>query len=256
MNISKNIFLYSYALYLFICIFLVVLNKDSSYINDLISSIAIASTSISFAELFYTKTLIDKKEREQLISLYNYMNMKSEKIINEIYEKYKEEAKNNIALIEKVFDEKEFSLILEDRKYYDDNKEKIYKKINESLENQDDIDKLNKIIDAYMENNDIEDFIDNDKEDEVGINKGLKNAIKREKRNLLIANAIIILGFTAFFVVLTIDNIFKGYTSVINNFLTVFAFLSVILNVIIKDNYKRKSLKEIAKEREELLLNR
>lgn len=204
MNLSKNTFLYAYALFLFICLFLVILDGNNSYINDLISAISIASTSISFAELFYTKTSIDKKEREQLIYLYNYCNKKSNQINNEMSEKYKKE-----------------------------------------LDKIDEID-IDSDIEALMD-----DKIDIDKIQEI--NKGIEKAEKKEKNSILIANIIIIIGFTFLLIVLTIDNMFGEYTSVINNFLTVFAFLSVILNVLIKDNFKAKSLEELDKARKDLL---
>ena len=193
LNLSKNTFLYAYASYLIICLFLVVRNESSSNINNIISAITIASTLISLAELFYTKSSIDKKERVLLPYLHKYYRNKCNQIIDEIVEKYKDDASR---MLEEV-------LISDDEVEYDE------------------------IKDVEI------------------INKGIQKAIKKEKINFTIANVIATVAFALLLFVLTVDNIFGAYTSNINNFLTVFAFLSVISNMIMKDNYKAKSLKEL-----------
>lgn len=197
MNLSKNTFLYAYALYLIICLFLIVQNESSNNIDVLISAVTIASTLISFAELFHTKSSIDKKERLQLQHLHRYCKNKCNQIMNEIYIKYEDDA----------------SRILEENLIFD---------------------------------NEVEDLMLDEKTEDVDIiDKGIKKAEKKEKFNFAIANIITVIAFTSLLVVLTVDNIFGEYKSTINDFLTVFAFLSLILNIIMKDNYRAKSLKEL-----------
>ena len=250
MSLSKNVFVYSYCLFLFICLFLVVINSNCSYINDLISAIAIASASISFGELFYTKASIDKKERQQICFLYNYYSIKGENILQDLEDKYKDDAENLMNLVLEVLDEKELDMISKNKDYYEKNKKKIFEKVDKVLENKEDIRIVKDYIEQLSQESDKE-----DEADEEAINNGLSNAIRKEKKNFIIANIIIILGFTAFFLFLTIPNLLGKYTNIVNNFLTVFAFISVILNVIIKDNYKAKSLQELSKERKEVLSN-
>lgn len=254
-NISKNTFLYSYALFLVFCLFLAFFDSSGKYINRIISAIAIVSAVISFVEIFYTKILIDRKVRIQLVYLYNLSIQKCEKLENEILEKYKGEYKKsekNINLLNKVFGEDNVSMMLNDKRYLQKNKEKIFNKISEVLENEKDVKVLKSFIEQWIKSDDIDIFEENE-EDVLNINSGLEKAKRKENIKLKIINIAIILGFAIFIVVLMIDNFFKQYTTLINNFLTVFAFLSVILNMIVKDNYKKKLRNELNETYKELL---
>lgn len=90
-------------------------------------------------------------------------------------------------------------------------------------------------------------------EDTEIIKQGINKAIKKENKHFKCANVLAILAFTSLLVILTIDN---EYISNLNNYFTVVAFVSVMLNMIIKDNYKSKSLEEINKLKKNLMLDK
>ncbi|NFN44743.1 hypothetical protein FDB53_05735 [Clostridium botulinum] len=259
MRINSNMFLISYALFLFISFILVTFQFAGDYVDDLISGISIASTLISFAELFYTKVSIEKSERKQLTFLYETANRMRKRCMNEINEKYKSQAMRGIELYEKIFDENERNIIENDKQEFNEQKEKFLKKIEDSLNEKEDKDLVIIIIKGFQ-NEEIKQLVNEsdeaqEKATQETINESLLVAERKEETNLRFANFLIIIGFTLLLVILTVNaanSILKGCTTSINNSLTVLAFFSMILNLLLKDNYRAKSLKKIQEEKRKL----
>lgn len=257
MRINSNMFLISYALFLFICFVLVTLQCADDYVDDLITGISIASTLISFAELFYTKVSIEEDERREMDLLYRKINEMKKIYMNKIYEKYKSEAMRGIELYEKIFDEAERNIIENDKEAFEEQKDKFENKIEELLKTEEEKDLVRCIIKGYQDE-EIKAIVDEDDDKiqnvtQVKINKSPLRA--KEKNNLRFANSLIIIGFTLLLLILTVNaanSILKNFATSINNSLTVLAFFSIILNLLLKDNYRAKSLKKLQEEKKTL----
>ncbi|MPN13510.1 hypothetical protein SDC9_160831 [bioreactor metagenome] len=119
---------------------------------------------------------------------------------------------------------------------------------------------LNKV--KALSNNEVTNFVeeflksDADKiskqneDDKKSTSEMLSEREKKEKINHWIASSIAIIGLIALLIILTIRIKSIYY---INNSLTGVAFLSVIINLLLKEYYKTSSLKKITEEKNKLL---
>lgn len=259
MKLTSNIFLYVHAIFLIFCIGFVIVCPDENSINNLICAISIASTSISLAELFYTKTDIDKMERRELEGLYVYVKKLQDKYMKEIKYKYNDEAQKIILMIYNIFTEEEVDRIFDKDIIDKEQLDKYLEKIRNSISNVTVRDELiNFIINLNNNKAELNEITDDELEEQnkVEIKDILKKVEKKENFNLNIAKCIIIIGFTLLLVVLTVNNINEimyGKISSVNNVLTVIAFLTVIINFIIKDKYKSKSLEKLRVDKKQII---
>lgn len=87
---------------------------------------------------------------------------------------------------------------------------------------------------------------------DINIYKLLNNQKTKELIYYKIASIIAVLGLVSLLIILTLRISAMSY---INNTLTVIAFLSVIINLLLKDYYKANSLKKIEHQKKQLIKN-
>jgi hypothetical protein len=253
MRLSSNIFLIAYAIFLVFGLGFVIISSDSGSINNLICAVSIASSAISLSDLFYSKLNIDKSERIQLTTCYLVAQHKSNYYMKQIEKKYGGAAEEMISRLMQVFNEDEIERLFSND-FTDDEKNAYLEKIKITIDDENRASQISMDINELTSFEKDEDFTDEQSvlEDGANVIKLLQAGKSKEKNNLLIANMIAILGLTLFLVVLAWDNIFQKHISTLNNVLTISAFLTVVLNFLIKDNYRAKSLQEIESTKKEL----
>lgn len=243
MRIEKWGFLLSYAIYLGFCIILSIISKDTSAINTMIFGITIASTSFSISDLIFTKLDIDKKERESLSSLCDLIRCDSIFYINKIMEVRKDTADTIGSLLMELLDDAEFEKI-SSVKLTEEEKENYLNKIKERSN-----DDIKDCVKNFLESNNeiaIEDDIDNEKKS----SKTMKFNKRNEHIKYIFASGIAVMGLIALLLILTLRIEAITY---INNAFTVLAFLSVIVNLLLKEYYKANSLKRQTEEKNKLI---
>lgn len=241
--INKFGFILSYVIGLFLCLILLIINKNSSFVDTMISAITFTSAVFALSECIFTKLEIEKKERELLFSLY-YLNSYLKKIYtNEIIEKYNNEAREIISLLRNYFEDEELDNFLYGH-FSANEKENFLNRV-KLISN----DEITYFVEDYLKLNDggtIEESINN----EEYISKILNEAKKVEKNHYQIASIIPVIGLTSLFIIVAIrleipDNI--------NNILTVASLLLLMLGLLIKEYFESNSLKKLNEEKKEML---
>ena len=207
----------------------------------MVFSVAIASTAFSIADLIFTKLDIDRKEHELLSSLYYLSKHLQEFYMNEISKKYENEAEQLMSVLMELFTQDEIDKILYN-KLTDEEKEEL-------LNKADSCNEQTKILISNYINSDIEsDMVNN--EDETDVDLLLKAETFKQKIKYILASTIAVLGLTSLLIILTIR---LEPLPTINNALTLLAFLSVVITLLLKEYYKSDSLKNLNKEKTKLL---
>lgn len=246
MRIEKWGYLLSYVIYLVFCICFSIFSEDVEAINSMVFAITIASTAFSISDLFFTKLDIDKKEMESLYRLYNSIKKAEKFCINNIEVRYGKEAEKMISMLMEVFEENEDEIInFFEEKLSPQEKENFMSKVRSYSNNE-----LTEFVMNYLQsdNSDIKEMIFED--EDANINEIMKNYKKKELINYRIASIIAVLGLTVLLVILTLRISAMSY---VINTLTVVAFLSIIINLLLKEYYKANSLKNIENERKQLI---
>ncbi|WP_346891961.1 hypothetical protein [Clostridium sp. UBA3887] len=248
MRIEKWGFLLSYAIYLVFCIIFSLVSKDTAAIDSMIFAITIASTAFSISDLLFTKFDIDKKERETLSGLYQLTNQAKKFYIDKIKVKYGEKDEIMISMLMELFEENEDVIakffegnLSSEEKEYLLNRVKTYSN-----------DELTEFVMRFSEADDpeIKDVFSEYEIEEKSTDEVLNKQEKSEAINYKIASSITVLGLVALLMILTLR---INAISYVNNTLTVVAFLSVILNLLLKEYYKANSLKNMEQDKKELL---
>lgn len=250
MRIEKWGFLLSYAVYLVFCIVFSFVSEDIDAINSMIFAITIASTAFSISDLLFTKIDIDKKERESLFGLYYLTGRAKEFYINKIKVKYGQKAEKMVSMLMELFDKNEDEIV----KFFEGNlspqeKELFLNKV-KAYSN----DELTKFVISFSQtdNSDIKEMVSEHENKDINIYKLLNNQKTKELIYYKIASIIAVLGLVSLLIILTLRISAMSY---INNTLTVIAFLSVIINLLLKDYYKANSLKKIEHQKKQLIKN-
>lgn len=248
MRIEKWGFLLSYAVYLVFCIIFSFVSEDIDAINSMIFAITIASTAFSISDLLFTKIDIDKKEMESLFGLYYLIEQIKAFYLNKIEVKYGPKAEKMASMLMELFDKNENEIV----KFFEGSlspqeKELFLNKV-KTYSN----DELTKFVISFLQsdNSDIKETVSEDENKDIDIYKLLNNQKTKELINYKIASIIAVLGLTSLLIILTLQIHAMSY---INNTLTVIAFLSVIINLLLKDYYKANSLKKIQDQKKQLL---
>lgn len=207
----------------------------------MVFSVAIASTAFSIADLIFTKLDIDRKEHELLSSLYHLSKHLQEFYMNEISKKYENEAEQLMSVLMELFTQDEIDKILYN-KLTDEEKEEL-------LNKADSCNEQTKILLSNYINSDIESDMFNN-EDETDVDLLLKAETFKQKIKYILASTIAVLGLTSLLIILTIR---LEPLPTINNTLTLLAFLSVVITLLLKEYYKSDSLKNLNKEKTKLL---
>ncbi len=248
MRIEKWGFLLSYAIYLVFCMFFSFINKDVDAINSMISAITIASVAFSISDLLFTKFDIEKKERESLFGLYNLANRAKKIYISKIKNKYGQKAESMVSMLMELFKENEDEIIyFFEGKLSPQGKENFLNKV-QAYSNDD----LTKFVTNYsqLDISDSEEISFEHEEENINIYELQNNQKTKELINYRIASSIAVFGLVALLIILTLR---INVASYVNNTLTVFAFFSVIINLLLKEYYKTNSLKKIEEERKQLI---
>lgn len=248
MRIEKWGFLLSYAIYLVICVFFSLLSNDECAINSMIFAITVASTAFSIADLLFTKLDIDKKERESMFNLFYISNFAVNLHMEQIKETYSSEAEKLISKLTEIFEgdtaiiarflmgdlsaEEKSSFL---NKVKACSSEELYSFISDISES---------------DNSDIVDIVFEEKKERDNIQKLDRKQQKKEKMKLLLPSCIAVFGLVGLLTILTLR---LSVASQINNALTVVAFLSVIISLLLKEYYKASSLRQINQQKNELL---
>lgn len=248
MRIEKWGFLLSYAIYLVFCIVFSLVSSDIDAINSMIFAITIASTAFSISDLLFTKFDIDKKERESQFGLYHLANHAKNYYINKIVAENGQKAEKMVSMLMEIFegDENEILRFFEG-KFSLQEKDIFLRKI-KAYSN----DEFTKFVMSCLEsdNSEIIETIFEDEKEENHIYELLDKQKRKEEISFRIASSIAVLGLIALLIILTLRISAISYA---NNALTVVAFLSVIINLLMKEYYKANSLKKMAQQKKELL---
>lgn len=248
MRIEKWGFLLSYVIYLIFCIGLSVINKDTATINTMIFAITIASTFFSISDILFTKCDVDKKERESLQGLYNLSNYARKFYINKIEIEYSKQAEEMLSILMDLFRGNE------------DKIEKFFTGELPAKEQMDFVDSVKAYSNAELtefvsknmssDTSDIKEIINEDETEDIKMYKVFDKQKKKEQIYYAVASFIVIMGLSALLIILTLR---IDVIPHISNIFTVVAFLSVIINLFLKEYYKVNSLKKIEQERREML---
>lgn len=249
MRIEKWGFLSSYAIYLVFCIIFSLISKDASAINSMIFAITIGSTAFAISDILFTKFSIDKKERELLFSLYELNDYARKFYISKITSKYAEKSEKMVDLLMQIFEGEEDKLV----NFFEGNisikeKENMLIEI-KAYSNEE----LMEFVTSFFDSNssDINEIATEDTE-KNNIYELRNKQVKKEATYHFIASMVAVLGLVALLMILTLR---INAASYVNNTLTVFAFLSVIVNLLLKEYYKSNSLKNIAIQKKEIQNN-
>lgn len=248
MRIEKWGFLLSYAIYLGFCIIFSLISKDVEIVGTMIFAITIASTFFAISDTIFTKLDIDKRERELLSSLYQLTQYAEKIYMTKIEQKYGPAINNNIEELKEIFnnDEEEIEKIFS-KTLSKEEKENYLNKIKEEA-SQELISFVKKIFESDME--EIIEESEEIEENRERVSEIFLKVRKKEKVHYVIASCIAVMGLAALLIILTMRIKAIEY---INNALTVLAFFSVIINLILKEYYKASSLKKFAQEKKELV---
>lgn len=246
MRIEKWGFLLSYVIYLVFCIFFSIFSMDTAAIDSMILAITIASTAFSISDLLFTKFDIDKKEMELLSGLFYLTNYTKKVYIKKIEDKYGEKAEEMVSLLLELFKENEDEIT----RFFEGNlslqeKENFLIKV-KAYSN----DELIEFVMSFLEldSSEIKEMVS---EDEENSTFKLLNKMKRKGEiKCKAASIIAVLGLVALLIILTLR---IGAISRVNNTLTVVAFLSVIINLLLKEYYKAHSLKKLEQQKKQML---
>lgn len=248
MRIEKWGFLLSYAIYLVVCIFFSFLSDDECAINSMIFAITIASTAFSIADLLFTKLDIDKKERESMFNLYYTSNFAVDRHMGQLKETYGSEAEKLISKLEEIF-EGDTAIIT---KFLmgdlsAEEKDSFLNKVKACSSEE-----LYSFISNISEsdNSDVVDIVFDEKKERTNIHKLDLKQQKKEESKFLLSSSIAVFGLVGLLTILTLR---INVASQINNALTIVAFLSVIISLILKEYYKANSLRQLNQQKNELL---
>ena len=239
MKIQKGIFLISYILYLTWAIVYVVLSNSGSKIDTLIFSVTIASTFFSVSDLVYTKIEIDRREADEMFTLYFLTKYAEEFYMKKIKDKYEENAEKKLYDLKNLLGEEELEKIFQGDLTKDE--EIMYlNKVND-LE-------LKKFLASLIKNQGKMVGLIEDDDKEVA--RILKDVKRKERIYFSLPNILMVIGLVSLLVILTlrVEPITK-----INNFCTLGAFLSVIISLTLKECYKANSLEKLALEKKQII---
>lgn len=178
-------------------------------------------------------------------------NTKCNTYFKQIERKYGEEAEVMISRLMRVFSEDEIEILLT-KELTTEQKEMYSERIRGKIKDDDEASELLNLINSEFDPIGEEMSIVDQPVEDGAVAALLQIGKKREKRSLYIANAIAIFGLTIFLIILAWNSIFEKHISTLNNVLTILAFLTVVLNFLLKDNYRAKSLQEIEAQKKEL----
>lgn len=248
MRIEKWGFLLSYAIYLVVCIFFSFLSDDECAINSMIFAITIASTAFSIADLLFTKLDIDKKERESMFNLYYISNFAVDRHLGQLKETYGSEAEELVSKLVEIFEGDTATItrfLMGDLSA--EEKESFLNKVKACSSEE-----LYSFISNISEsdNSDVVDIVFDEKKERANIRKLDLRQQKKEKRKFLLSSGIAVFGLVGLLTILTLR---INVASQINNALTIVAFLSVIISLMLKEYYKANSLRQINQQKNELL---
>lgn len=246
----KNIILIFYGLILVLFFIGSIIYKSHKLINYFVSALSIASAFISLAELFYTKASIDKDERIQLKNSYNLCKILSKNLEQKIIKKYKPEVDKIYNILHQIFNEDEQNIILT-HTFSEEQKKEFISRITNYTENENDIKNFCTVFLESMPDEILELY-----EDDIDdIDDMLSNGEYKENTNKKISKFLTILGFICIiviFIISSLNNNFKNFIISINNPITIIAFLCLIINILLKENYRSKSFEYIEEVRKDL----
>lgn len=248
MRIEKWVFLLSYAIFLLFDIFFSLFSKDSGSINIMIFAITIASTCFSFSDLFYTLYNDNRKVRKALLRLFK-LEDKAENHYRKIIEtKYNQQAKNLVEQLNIIFKDDEEMLF----RFFTGNLSTKEKEIFLDRVKRQSGDELVTVVTDFLELDNLEELetVSGISEQDRDIGDFLCAQKKKETMLHNISSVWALAGLTALLIILTIRIEPLPY---ICNISTIVAFLSVIVNVLLKEYYNANLRKEIAKQTVEVI---
>lgn len=212
-----------------------------------IFAITIASTAFSISDLLFTKFDIDRKEREALFRLYFLIGQVKKIYINKIEAKYGEKAERMLSMLMELFEDNENEIVnFFEGDMTPQEKENFLNKVKEYSN-----DELTQFVISYSQsdNSDMKEMVYGHESEDMNIYELYKNQKSKERIHYGMASIIAVLGLVALLIILTLRISSKPY---VNNTLTVAAFLSAIVNLILKEYYKSNSLKKIEHQKKQL----
>ena len=235
----KWVFLVAYVIYMLFAIVFTIVSNKSEIIDTLIFSVTIASTFFSISDLIFTKLDIDRKESDELFTLL-FLSQYAQKIyLKKIEVKYGKDAEIKLSELKKILGEEAFEKIVSSNLSKEE-KENYLKQVNDI--------KLKKFLNELIQTNDEQEIVE--VEDERSVVDMLKSVKRREKFYFSLPSIVAVIGLVSLIVILTLR---VEPQPKINNVCTLVAFLSVITNLLLKECYKDKSLKQLADERREII---
>lgn len=235
----KWVFLVAYVIYMLFAIVFTIVSNKSEIIDTLIFSVTIASTFFSISDLIFTKLDIDRKESDELFTLL-FLSQYAQKIyLKKIEVKYGKDAEIKLSELKKILGEEAFEKIVSSNLSKEE-KENYLKQVNDI--------KLKKFLNELIQTNDEQEIVG--VEDERSVVDVLKSVKRREKFYFSLPSIVAVIGLISLLVILTLR---VEPQPKINNVCTLVAFLSVITNLLLKECYKDKSLKQLADERREII---
>lgn len=239
MRMHKWVFLVAYVIYMLFAIVFTIVSNKSEIIDTLIFSVTIASTFFSISDLIFTKLDIDRKESDELFTLL-FLSQYAQKIyLKKIEVKYGKDAEIKLSELKKILGEEAFEKIVSSNLSKEE-KENYLKQVNDI--------KLKKFLNELIQTNDEQEIVE--VEDERSVVDVLKSVKRREKFYFSLPSIVAVIGLVSLIVILTLR---VEPQPKINNVCTLVAFLSVITNLLLKECYKDKSLKQLADERREII---
>lgn len=239
MRMHKWVFLVAYVIYMLFAIVFTIVSNKSEIIDTLIFSVTIASTFFSISDLIFTKLDIDRKESDELFTLL-FLSQYAQKIyLKKIEVKYGKDAEIKLSELKKILGEEAFEKIVSSNLSKEE-KENYLKQVNDI--------KLKKFLNELIQTNDEQEIVG--VEDERSVVDVLKSVKRREKFYFSLPSIVAVIGLISLLVILTLR---VEPQPKINNVCTLVAFLSVITNLLLKECYKDKSLKQLADERREII---
>ena len=219
----------------------VMISNASAMIDTVIFSVTIASAFFSLSDLIYTKIEIDKRNADKEVNLYFLYKYASKIYMQEIEDKYAEQAEEYLSNLEKILGEEKLEKVFQS-KLTKNEKTMCLNKVNDI--------KLKQFLNALIEDREELDSLYEDNEN--SINDTLEEKKRRERRYFMLPDIFMIIGLVSLLMILTLR--IEPLTK-ISNVCTVGAFLLVILNLTIKEYYKSDSIKELATNRRKIIIN-
>lgn len=246
-----NYYLFVYCIAILVCLIYVVFFDDVNIINKIVTAVTLPGTILSIAELFNTFEAINKEEYE-LINSFLRLSSKHKKIYAKMINlKYKSKVSSIFLKAEQILDDDELKYLYKiiDNKLDDEKIQEFYLNIKQKL-----IDNDASLLAEFVKNikydneNTINNIVDDTDTYDTSEQDILDVVKSRLSRNNIIYRGLVIFAFMLL-IFISFVNVGIEWSS-LNNISTVLAFLMVTMSYLIKNIYKKKSMKEYS----ELLL--